>query len=328
MQDFFKTASKTSLQTIYFGGGTPSLLTTKQIGSILSTLKETARVEKYPEISFECHPLHIAKDYINQLKILGVTRISVGAQSFNDKELQFLQRPYGTQLLQNNLSILFEHKETMQVGLDLIIGLPNQTTSDLRKNLEKLCTLQPDHCSCYFLSIDEKTKFGVLKKKKELLELDEETARSLYLFMHSFLEEKGYEHYEISNWAKNKSYCRHNKAVWSGEAYKGFGVGAYSYFAQAHRSQSAHLSEYLAGKREEEIYPCKTKVDLLSVSLLGTTRTLEGIPKRLFDGKEETVEQLCKQGYLKKVNDQYISTPEGWLVNDAVVKKLYEKLTD
>jgi len=325
---FFDVQSGKPLKSVYFGGGTPSTLTIKQLERIISSLKTKPGFSQTAEVTVECHPAHITEGFLKQLNLLGVTRLSVGVQSFLEHEILFLKRPYTIAFLLKKLDLLFSVKGSMQIGFDLIIGLPDQTIEAIEKNLKKLCSYNPDHCSCYLLSIEEKTKFGLLKNKKKLLELEEEQARTLYLYAHQFLEEKGYEHYEISNWAKAGAYCQHNKAIWKGEAYKGFGLGAHSYYSKAHRFQTVHLSEYLEGKRNEDVYPCKTKEELLSVSLLGITRTLAGIPRSLCAGNEALLQSLCAQGYLVEQKDRYVSTPEGWLVNDAVVGMLYEKFSE
>lgn len=219
---------KGPVETIYFGGGTPSILTKKQLATIVETLYKHFDVQQEIEFTLEANPDDLTKEKLLSLKSVGVNRLSIGSQSFDDSVLRFLNRShiaeqivkaveYSRQIGINNLS------------LDLIYGIPNQDKTQWSNNLKALVALNPDHVSCYALTIEEKTTFGNWVRKEKLIPKADDQVGEEYDFMVGFLSDAGYEHYEVSNFAKPNKISRHNSSYWHQKPYLGLGPGAHSY---------------------------------------------------------------------------------------------------
>ena len=217
---------KKPVDSIYFGGGTPSLLGGERIGRILNTLRSSFTL-KDPEITLEANP---ADDLLNDFKIMadyGVNRLSLGVQSAVDSELKALSRRH------TNDDVIRTAKAAKSVGisnisLDLMLGIPHQTIDSLRKSLDFLLIQEPTHISCYILKIEQNTPFGRADIKS--LDLpDDDTVADMYLFTSEYLKRKGFKHYEVSNFAKPGYNSRHNTRYWLCEEYLGLGPSAYSY---------------------------------------------------------------------------------------------------
>lgn len=216
------------IETIYFGGGTPSLLNEGELRSILDTLYSNFNMAHAPEITLEANPDDLSLATLSQLKASGINRLSIGIQSFDDSVLKFLNRSHSSsdafdsfysarQLGFNNISI------------DLIFAIPGQSHEQWTKNIYRALTLAPAHISCYALTIEEKTVFGNWQKKGKLLPETDEVAATQMETMMKLLESAGYEQYEISNFAIPGFYSQHNSHYWKQKKYLGVGPGAHSY---------------------------------------------------------------------------------------------------
>ena len=218
-----------SFDTVYFGGGTPSLLDTGTIGEILVAVNNNFNILKSAEITVEANPGDMNLEKIKGLKDLGINRINLGVQSFNDDELLFLGRRHKSA---DSVKALDELRNAgfNNIGIDLIYGLKGQALKDWLKTLEQAVLFNPEHISCYQLTIEGKTVFNALKKKGELEEISEDDAGRFFLEISDFLEQFGYLHYEVSNFSRGAEFkSRHNSKYWKRVPYLGLGPSAHSF---------------------------------------------------------------------------------------------------
>ncbi|OGN72980.1 MAG: hypothetical protein A2X25_10510 [Chloroflexi bacterium GWB2_49_20] len=236
---------KLAVHTIFFGGGTPSMLSLGQFGSILNILKVCFDLNWDVEISLEANPGTINLEYLKGLRELGFNRLSLGAQSTNEYELHLLGRIHTRQ------DIFSAFKAARIAGfsnlnVDLIYGLPGQKMNKWKKSLDEVVKLNPEHFSLYALSIEKGTPFGVLVKRG-LMELpDPDRAADMYEWASEELDKTGYQQYEISNWAKNRYECIHNLQYWRNQSYLGFGAGAHGFANGMRISNVARINDYIS----------------------------------------------------------------------------------
>jgi oxygen-independent coproporphyrinogen III oxidase len=233
--NLFKQKSNINPKTIYFGGGTPSLLTAAQINLIISQFDIT-RIE---EITIECNPVNINVEFINELKTTEVNRISLGAQSFIDKELMTLGRLHKADEIRNAFKILRSNKYN-NISLDLIYGLPSQTKEDVEFSLDEIIQLNPEHISTYCLSLKNDVP---LFSKIHQIPADDKVAEFYYLIRNKLIS-AGYDHYEISNFARSCFDSKHNICYWNDEHYLGLGPSAAGYIENIRYSNSTDFEEY------------------------------------------------------------------------------------
>lgn len=217
------------LKTIFFGGGTPSLLSALQLEQILQCLEQQFGLEPDIEISIEMDPGTFSWPLMRQFKTLGITRVSLGVQAFTEELLQVCGRSHTVTDIDDAIAILHQAGIT-NFGLDLISGLPNQTLDQWQANLEAALALEPTHLSTYDLVIEPTTVFG--KKYQPGMQPlpSDETAAQMYRLAATTLTAAGYDHYEISNYARPGYTCRHNQVYWRNNPYYGFGMGAPAMF--------------------------------------------------------------------------------------------------
>ena len=234
--------------TIFLGGGTPSLLSGEQIGRILKAVYRHYRVEQGAEITIECNPATASLQKLRSFYKNGINRISIGLQSADDKELAQLGRIHTFSEFCKTYEAARKAGFT-NINVDLMAALPGQTLQSYKNTLEKVTALQPEHVSAYSLIIEEGTPFyeryGIGKNGEYPPLPDEDTERRMYDKTEKFLREKGYERYEISNYAKKGYECRHNLTYWTGKAYVGFGIGAASYVNDTRYKNTDDLTEYM-----------------------------------------------------------------------------------
>lgn len=235
-----------TVETIYFGGGTPSLLSADEIDSILTLLSAHYRLGNNMEITLEANPDDLTLDYLTKLAQTNVNRLSIGIQSFNDDILKQINRRHTSQQAIQSI------KDAQKVGfsnlsIDLIYGIPNQQDAQWIENLALAAEFQIPHLSCYALTVEENT---VLHKKIEMNRAvapnEEDAVRQFDLLM-DFVANEGYHQYEISNYCRNNLYSRHNRAYWNGISYLGFGPGAHSYHQNIRRWNITSVAEYIKG---------------------------------------------------------------------------------
>lgn len=232
------------VDTVFIGGGTPSILEEKYIGQILETLRNAARVSDDSEITIECNPGTLTMEKLEAYKDAGINRISLGLQSANDKELKTIGRIHDYEEFKKsfNLARLAGFKN---INVDLMSALPGQTLESYKDTLAKVITLNPDHISAYSLIVEDETPLKDMVESGELTLPSEDEEREMYYYTKEFLERTGYKRYEISNYAKDGYECRHNIGYWKRVEYLGFGIGAASLFKGERFSNTSDINRYI-----------------------------------------------------------------------------------
>lgn len=323
--DLYQGLFKMSFDSLYFGGGTPTILTPAQLKEILDHLFKQYDFQKGTEITIEANPRDIDFDKSKELKAMGFNRINLGIQSFNDEDLLFLGRRHNAveaiQAFQALRSSGFEN-----IGIDLIYGLKEQTLENWISNLEKAITLKPEHISCYQLTLEKGTQFWSMKNKGLLSFPDQEAEESLFSTTSQFLESHDYIHYEISNFAKNESYySRHNRKYWDRTPYLGLGPSAHSFDGASRWWNHSSVRRYCEAleKMESPVEEKETLSDeqvLMEVVSLGL-RTRWGVNcKVLGHGLKlkKHIAMLYDAGYVRFEGDMIIPTRKGFLVADSL----------
>ena len=235
-----------SIDTIYFGGGTPSQLGSEELGRIFSAIEENYDIANCREVTIEANPDDMTKDYVEALSHLSFNRVSMGVQSFHSKDLQFLNRRHGRQQALD--AVHYCRKFGIEnISLDLIYGLPNQTMKEWDANLTELIDLDVSHVSAYHLIYEEGTLLYRLKDTGKISPVDEVLSESFFSSLIDRLNGAGYEHYEISNFAKPNCYSSHNSSYWKGANYIGVGPSAHSFDSDSRQWNVASLKDYIIG---------------------------------------------------------------------------------
>ena len=317
-----------TVDTVYFGGGTPSYLGAERLARLLKTVLSHYHVAADAEITFEANP-DSARD-VEELKTLrgaGFNRISLGAQSFDDDELREIGRIHTAGEIARSVTAArsagFEN-----LSLDLIYGLPRQTMARWRENLTAALELAPEHLSCYGLKVEEGTPLYQRAKSAQLP--DDDTQADFYLETVQFLAKHGYAQYEISNFARPGFASRHNLKYWTLGEYLGFGPGAHSDFGGRRFASARDLSAYLAG---ETILSEDTAIShrerQREYFLLGL-RTVQGVcaseTDADFAAAEAVLNECAAHGLAEKDGGRWHLTPQGFLVSNAVISRVLDAI--
>lgn len=232
------------LDSIYFGGGTPSLLNERELNSIFDKIHSTFSVEEKAEITFEANPDDLTKDYLQMLNKTAVNRLSIGVQSFNDKELVYLNRLHTAEEAKSALKRA-QDAGFSSLSLDLIYGIPIATTASWKENLELFKALEIEHLSAYNLTREENTAYDILIKKGKYAPPDDVQGEEHFKLLLAFAKENNLEQYEISNFAFDQKYALHNTNYWRRKKYLGIGPSAHSFNLHSRSWNSAQLKPYI-----------------------------------------------------------------------------------
>lgn len=317
-----------TVDTIFLGGGTPSLVAPKDVKKLFTQIYKCFKIEKCAEISIEINPGTVDEEKLKAYKSVGINRISIGLQSTSNKDLKALGRIHTYEVF------LETYKQIRNMGfenvsVDLMYGLPDQKTADFLKILEQVSDFQPEHISAYCLKIEENTPFGRIKDTLSL-PTDEEEYET-YLALCSFLEKKGYLQYEISNFSKAGFRSKHNLKYWLGEEYLGLGPGAHSFIGGKRFSYLPSLEKYISFPSKE--YD-KSDSTLSSEDeyLMLRLRLSDGVDSRAFYlkfGKELTktypnIEKFIKSGHILADNGIYKLSTDGLFVSNYILTELFD----
>jgi oxygen-independent coproporphyrinogen III oxidase len=231
------------LATIYFGGGTPSLLSDAELNAIFEKLSKHFDWDKKTEITFECNPDDLTKGKLQQLKKAGINRLSIGLQSFNEQELKWMNRAHNARESEASVK-LAQDLGFDNITIDLIYGSRFQNMESWEDTLKKAVDLNVPHISSYNLTVEEKTALGNLVNKGKELRTDEDKSAEQFLFMTEFLENAGFDHYEISNFGKPGFESKHNSNYWKGHHYLGLGPSAHSFNGESRQWNVANNNAY------------------------------------------------------------------------------------
>lgn len=314
-----------AFDSLYFGGGTPSLLGEREIAALMDLLRRRFSFPEDAEITLEANPDDITPSKARCYRDLGFTRISLGIQSFDDGELRFLKRRHSARRAEEALEEI-RHAGFLNTSIDLIFGLPGQSEARWLQSLDRALASGPAHISCYQLTIAPGTPFGRLRDRGRILPLGEERERALFLLTSEYLSAAGFRQYEVSNFSRDRATrCRHNLKYWRREPYLGLGPAAHS-FSGTRRWWNRGTLEAYCGDLRAGIAPVEgleelgDEEDRLEVLLLGL-RTCEGIPASLAEGRGGTaraVQALYDAGLIVKKAGRIIPTREGLVVADRM----------
>lgn len=294
--------NQSKLTTIYFGGGTPSLLEPAELNLILQTIQENFEIAADAEITLEANPDDLNEEKIKQLARAGINRLSIGIQSFYDPHLQYLNRAH--QALEAEISVKQAQDYGIEnISIDLIYTIPYPDHSILEQDIAKAFALNVSHISAYCLTIEPQTAFGNWLKKAKIKPIDEEFAAKQFEILIDQLGKNGYEQYEISNFARNNQYSKHNTSYWMQEPYLGVGPSAHSYNGASREFNIANNAKYIASI-QQDIIPSTieqlTFVEQTNEYLLTGLRTKWGV-------NTEVLEQLSK-GNFKRQHSKTIAS--------------------
>ncbi|MDO4211621.1 MAG: radical SAM family heme chaperone HemW [Bacteroidales bacterium] len=327
-------ADRPEVQTVYFGGGTPSQLDEEELSLIFTAIRHHFNIANEAEITFECNPDDLdSTDLATTLKRFGVNRISMGVQSFDDEMLRSINRRHSAAQVFN--AIRSVHKAGIHnVSIDLIYGLPNQTLEDWKKDVNRAVSLAQEshgpypavtHISSYCLSIEPGTHLYNMHARGEIKEVDEQTTLEMYSYLINALEAAGFLHYEISNFALPGYHSCHNTAYWTGVPYIGLGPAAHSYDGLATRRwNSSDLKAYCANQpyEEEHLTPSELYDELVMTRL----RTRDGLPLSLLTEAQRRyilreARRYVETGHLC-VDEKIRLTRKGIFISDTIFADL------
>ena len=321
------------VDTIYFGGGTPSFFGAENLEKTLDEIRRRFRLDPDPEITLEANPDSVTKASLKKLLRAGFNRISIGVQSDDDEMLKKLGRPHTYEQARQAVARAREVGFT-NVSVDLMYGLPNQTLTAWKETVENVLTLKPDHLSAYALRVEEGTPLWGYRDCANLP--DDDKQAEMYLAACRILQDYGYEHYEISNFAKPGFVSRHNMKYWELGEYLGFGPSAASDFAGKRFSAVADLRGYIDGIRQHgpilrecETIPMRERAGEYVMLRLRTNRGInaEEYEKGFlmpFKPLEALLSRFEARGYAKKEEDNWVLTEQGWLVSNQIILALNE----
>jgi oxygen-independent coproporphyrinogen-3 oxidase len=309
-------------ETIFFGGGTPTALTTAQLEFLLGGLQDRLDLSQLVEWTIEANPGSVSPRKAALLHAMGVNRISLGVQSWDDELLKLLGREHNAAQAEASFHIFREAGFT-NVSIDLMFGLPGQTLAQWEADLAKTIALQPDHISTYCLTYEEDTEFFLRQAKGEFREDPESDARFLESAMR-MLESAGFEHYEISNYARPGFQSVHNRGYWAGRDYLGIGPSAFSTVGftrwQNVCDYRAYSDRVLSGSSAvastEALTPGMKRAEMIALSL----RTGDGIPANELSQWPNESREFIDLGLLREVGGNFVLTPRGKLLADSVAE--------
>lgn len=322
-----------NIETIYFGGGTPSLLKTNSIKDLLQAVYSVFKVEKEAEITFESNPDDLLDNYLYELKETGINRLSIGIQSFHDRDLLFLGRRHNSR---QAVEVVKKAQEAGfdNISIDLIYGIPGLSLSNWKENLNRAFELGIQHLSAYHLTYHKNTQLWNELKNEKFIETDERESIKQFNILLGLAEQNGFEFYEISNFAKKGKHSKHNTAYWNQVEYLGIGPSAHSYNTNSRYWNCSDISEYkekitrgiLPG--ESENLGLKEQMNDYILTRLRTkwgidmtylSKTFgEKIPRQLLI----LAEPYIKSGRIIKEGAMLRLSPAGFLISDKIISDL------
>ena len=336
MKETARVAGEIPVDTIYFGGGTPSYYGDKRLRELLKAVRKLFSVEKDAEITMEANPDSVTFKSLRALRRAGFNRLSMGLQSACPSELAAVHRPHSVE--QGDEAVVAARAAKIKnLSLDLIYGLPGQSEESWHNTLEHALSLNPEHLSCYGLKVEEGTPLAQRVAAGEVLP-DDDTQAELYLWTVERLCQAGYEQYEISNFAKPGFASRHNLRYWLTRPYIGFGPGAHSDFGGRRYSWIRDLEGYIKGVLEggslldsQDLIPQRERGGEYLMLRLRTTRGIEeweyrGTYYMDFTPIEQRLQEFSAQGWVEKTPvGRWRLTPKGFLVSNQLIGDLMER---
>ncbi len=304
--------------TVYIGGGTPSIADEALISQMLDRFRETFVIDKEAEITIEANPATLSEKKLKTYLASGINRISVGVQSFGDTHLKTLGRLHNAKEAKE--AVLLAKKSGFDnISCDLMFGLPNQTEKQQLQDIKTAVSLPVTHISCYGLKVEEGTPFY----ERGITPADDELYTQMYEQTADFLKTKGFDRYEISNFAKEGNRSKHNLLYWKCREYIGLGAGAHSYYKGKRYSNPEGIEAYLRGDREENVELLSDRDKLVEQLIMGM-RLSEGVEKEvaLALGSGKALERFIKEGFIKEEKSNISFTPKGINVSNYILSQM------
>lgn len=326
-QSFFTSEEK--VETIYFGGGTPSILSPEEIYTLIETVRNTFTVDPNAEITLEANPEHLTENYAAEIKGL-VNRLSVGIQTFNGSALSFLNRSHNSKesfsALENIKKAGFEN-----VSLDLIYGIQSLSFDDFLFDYQKLLDFGPQHLSVYNLTIEEGTVFGNWLSKGKIDEVNDSLSGKMYSYLMEELPKQGFQQYEISNFALEGFHSKHNNSYWENTPYIGVGPSAHSYNGKDRFYNVANNAAYIKESSKSDLVTFKEdylKSDRINDTIMVGLRTSKGLSKEKLKSlgavlNPKTVSKFLQQEFIIVDEDYLKLTNKGKLFADQVAMEFF-----
>lgn len=322
-----------SLQTVYFGGGTPSLLNASQMGQIMDTITSHYTLSDDVEITLEANPEDLTTDRVGELVSMGINRLSIGIQSFIEEDLRLMNRAHSNE--QSHAAIVNAIQGGItNLSIDLMFGLVGSDNDSWHYNLEKALSYSPGHISCYNLTIEEQTAFDHWIKKKKITLPHEDIQYEQFLLAHDILTASGYDHYEISNYALPGAKSKHNTSYWNQATYLGVGPAAHSYKEATRYWNVADNQKYLKSIETDQL-PIESEIlslkDIYNETIMLALRTSDGLssdsigrfPTPIREHFEKTIRKLTYHEKVIHDNDRWHLPVSSWYQSDAISSELF-----
>ena len=318
------------INTIYFGGGTPSVLLIDELKDLLNTIQQHYQVAENAEITLEANPDDLTQAMLSSLKQTGFNRLSMGVQSFSEADLKLMNRRHG--VMQAIQSVKWAKEAGFSnISIDLIYGLPNQTIEEWERNVRIVIELDVQHISAYNLTYHQGTVFYERLKKGILKELPDELSLQQFGMLIQILKEAGFEHYEISNFCKPGLYSQHNSSYWKSKKYLGIGPSAHSYDLVSRRWNVSSIAKYLDGLENGQEYwedEILTEQDKYNDFIITGLRTIWGISEEFVQNSfapnyfihfQKWKEKYLLSGHLLNTFGKVSISPEGLFISDKIM---------
>ena len=318
-----------TLATVYLGGGTPSQLSPTQLQQLFDAIARHYDVNDDAEITIECNPDDVTEAFAELLQSLPVNRVSMGAQTFDDDRLQFIHRRHTSEQVTTAIQRLRE-KGIHNISIDLMYGFPDEALEEWEHDIQQALALNVEHISAYALTYEEGTPLYRLLEEGKVKEIDEERSLAMYDRLIDRLQEAGYEHYEISNFARKGWRSRHNSSYWQLVPYIGIGAAAHSYDGRRRQWNIADINSYI-NHIQQGIVPAEgellDKDSRYNDHVMLALRTCEGLDLGTLDSDErsyceETAKKFVLDGLLVKTDNHLRLSRKGLFVSDMIMSEL------
>jgi len=322
------------LGTLYLGGGTPSLLSMAHLDKILNTIQRYYSFREDPEWTIECNPEDLDRATASYLLQSGFNRLSIGIQSFLDKDLELMRRSHDSSRAESSV------REAASAGfdnitIDLIYGIPGQAIARWEENIERSLSLPISHLSAYHLTFEPGTVFDHWRKKRQLVPVSEEKSVRQYKILREKMKAAGFDHYELSNFGREGSLSKHNMLYWSGKSYLGYGPSAHSFNGKQRSWNISSLKAYMEGiengktiEETEMLGPRERYHDYLIISLrtkwgADLVKLERSFGKQIRMHFEEKAQPFIDSGNMYRISGRVLIDPGQWLITDHILRHLF-----
>lgn len=332
--DFFSPEHQ-KIHTLYFGGGTPSVLAPNELSRVFQAVRDHYDLSPQAEITLEANPEDLQHEYLEELVALGLNRLSIGFQSLDDHQLKLMNRSHSAAVAVDAIEVI-RSAGINNFSIDLIYGLPGSNLNAFTKELQQMTDAKVPHLSLYALTLEPKTAMAAFVEKGKMQMAPDKEYRSQFLAAHSFLEEAGYDHYELSNYALKGFQSQHNSAYWERIPYLGIGPSAHSFDGKERCWNISNNQHYINQMKTDQqaIVSAELITPMVAYNeyIMTQLRTKKGIQfdyiekefgRRLPKLFPRKIENWVQRGYATLQEDNFRLSPEGWLVSDAIISELF-----